>query len=946
MKKLILILVLLSIPALAQCPLQPVNGIIVGLCSPSPDHFLITPTTTNIGIGQQVNFQATTVFTNNVLGPSNDSTILCAGNWLSSSTGVATVSSSGLVTGVSAGTSTISCTYPGSVCVGNNACTGSTVVTVLGAPNFSTPSQFCTQPCPLPNGLGPTSPVAYSFTFQGTGGIPPYTWSCPATCNLPAWAALNAGTGAVTGTPNAVATSTFTIKLCDTIPACNTMQVTLQVVANVTSFFPNSTTSQLALNKFAGTNSTIPAAYAGTASTTYSVTTNVATINVTNTFNSGEIVGISGCTSATFLNGTVMVTNGSTTTSAVVGPWQNTQGTALTHANVAATADTTCYLQGQGWQPFVTAPWPAPGSTNCTQGNPCTGQSGTLTTVDINTWTLDWATPSGALNSNPKNIMTMLTNIATLSTPCHPSKSGETYDNLISLDDGAGGYFIPCVQGGGINIAHAHIANSCGGSACVLMDTPTVACMQGVTGIATFSITQRPGANQALVYFLDISNNYQPTLKKETLTYSATSCSGGPGVTAGAATTVMNFSTGCPANGFQYLSVGTGLTSAMPLFVATSDGTHDTDWEVGLGTGLQNGTQKHQVFHIYNQGANCEIWDTQGYSGTALGSVAISPGAGGSGYHVGDVVNFQLLGASCTGTIPVNTVNGSGSVTSLGAPTMTINTGCVLGGTMSTTNGTGTGLVLIATQIGTPASPCCNTIWLSGSTTPSSTNIDTYGIHGGSMQNNGVYIGNSGWGTTPQSPCGPCDGVVWTTQSATLNGITTNRQAGHPAIGRLFRAGSTNPPYTKFPAGDTSCTPSTDCTILFTPLPVGSQNHSRWPTPLYDDSYPIYITSIGNVPKNFQPTNPPPWVGPFTLSTWAIEQSGTTHWFAHSYINSNNVLLNEDFNANQVIIICSQDAKFCIVPIDCNVNWTYNVGCGVIAGGSVPYYIESAVMTN
>jgi hypothetical protein len=951
MKKLILILILtlLSVPALSQCPTQPTNGIVVGLCSPSPDHFLITPTTPNMSIGQQINFQATTVFADGSTGPSNDSTILCTSNWLSSAPSVATVSSSGLVTGASAGTSTISCTYPGSTCVSNSACTGSTVVSVLAAPNFSTPSQFCSQPCPLPNGLGPPSAVAYSFTFQGTGGTPPYTWSCPATCNLPAWASLNSGTGALTGTPNAVATSTFTIKLQDSLAASNTMQVTLQVVANSTTFFPNSTTSQLALNKFAGTNSTIPVAYSGTASTTYSVNANVATINVTNTFSSsGEIVGISGCSSATFLNGTILVTNGSTTGSAVVGPWQNTQGTALTHANVANTADTTCYLQGQGWQPFVTSPFPAPGSTNCSQGNPCTGQSGALTSSDINTWTLDWATPSGALNSNPKNIMTMLTNAATVSTPCHPSKSGETYDTTISLDDGAGGYFIPCVSGGGILVAHAHIANSCGGNACVVMDTPTTACMVSITGIGAFSVTQRPGVNQALAYFVDISNNYQPILKKETLTYSATSCSGGPGVTAGAATTILNFSTGCPANGFQYLSVGTnnGLASAIPLFVATTDGVHDTDWAVGLGTGPQNGAGKHQIYHVYNQGSNCEIWDTQGYSGTGLFTMAISPGAGGTGYHAADTVSFSLPGSNCIGTVPVSTVNGSGVVTALGTFTMTTNSGCILGATMAPSGGTGTGLVIIITGVGTPATTCCSTVWLSGSTTPSSTTIDIYGIHGGSMQNDASRIVNSGWGQTPQSPCGTCDNVFWTPLSGTLTGQTSSLLAGHPAVGRVNRANSTNPAYTKSLASDPACSPSSDCVTLFTPLPTATQTHSRWPTPLYNDTYPILLSSIGNVPKNYQPTNPPPWAGPFNLSVWAIEQSGTTHWMAHSYINSNNVLLNEDFNANQVIIICSQDAKFCIVPIDCNMNWTYNVGCGNVSGGSVPYFIEAALMLN
>jgi hypothetical protein len=55
--------------------------------------------------------------------------------------------------------------------------------------------------------------IAYSQTLQATGGVPPYTWSVAG--NLPAGLTLNPSTGAISGTPTAVGTSTFTVKVTD-----------------------------------------------------------------------------------------------------------------------------------------------------------------------------------------------------------------------------------------------------------------------------------------------------------------------------------------------------------------------------------------------------------------------------------------------------------------------------------------------------------------------------------------------------------------------------------------------------------------------------------------------------------------------------------------------------------------------------------------------------------
>ena len=59
-------------------------------------------------------------------------------------------------------------------------------------------------PATLPNG---TVGVAYSQTVSATGGNGSYTFSVSAG-SLPAGLSLNAGTGAITGTPTTAATAT------------------------------------------------------------------------------------------------------------------------------------------------------------------------------------------------------------------------------------------------------------------------------------------------------------------------------------------------------------------------------------------------------------------------------------------------------------------------------------------------------------------------------------------------------------------------------------------------------------------------------------------------------------------------------------------------------------------------------------------------------------------
>jgi hypothetical protein len=67
--------------------------------------------------------------------------------------------------------------------------------------------------------------------LTATGGVQPYTWSI-SSGSLPAWATLNAATGAITGTPTATGTTNFTVKVTDSSSPANTATAPLSITIN------------------------------------------------------------------------------------------------------------------------------------------------------------------------------------------------------------------------------------------------------------------------------------------------------------------------------------------------------------------------------------------------------------------------------------------------------------------------------------------------------------------------------------------------------------------------------------------------------------------------------------------------------------------------------------------------------------------------------------------
>ena len=76
--------------------------------------------------------------------------------------------------------------------------------------------------------------VAYDQTVAGSGGVAPYTWSVLAGA-LPSGLSLNASTGAISGTPTAFGTASFTVQAADSqgTPATDTQALSITVAPAV-----------------------------------------------------------------------------------------------------------------------------------------------------------------------------------------------------------------------------------------------------------------------------------------------------------------------------------------------------------------------------------------------------------------------------------------------------------------------------------------------------------------------------------------------------------------------------------------------------------------------------------------------------------------------------------------------------------------------------------------
>lgn len=96
-------------------------------------------------------------------------------------------------------------------------------------PIFSGSGGGPVSPVPLAAVLkGGSKGVAYSETMSGFGGTPPYTFALTSG-SLPTGTSLNTSTGVISGTPSAIATYSFTIKVTDNLGAFNSFSFQITI---------------------------------------------------------------------------------------------------------------------------------------------------------------------------------------------------------------------------------------------------------------------------------------------------------------------------------------------------------------------------------------------------------------------------------------------------------------------------------------------------------------------------------------------------------------------------------------------------------------------------------------------------------------------------------------------------------------------------------------------
>ncbi|HXM93470.1 MAG TPA: putative Ig domain-containing protein [Candidatus Dormibacteraeota bacterium] len=249
-----------------------------GSSAPPPISVAVSPSSTQtIDQGQTVNVTATVT---------NDSTNAGV-TWSVSGTGC-----SGVACGTLTSATTTAVTYNAPATVSSSLTVAITATSVkdptksVSANVMVTPSPSITSTSPL---AAATVGVAYSVTLTSTGGAGALTWSTSAG-NLPAGLSLNGSTGAISGTPTATGTSTFTVKVTDSgTPALSaTKQLSIIVapapLAIVTTTLTNATVQS--------TYSATLQASGGTTPYTWSVTAGALPTGLTLNTATGQISGV------------------------------------------------------------------------------------------------------------------------------------------------------------------------------------------------------------------------------------------------------------------------------------------------------------------------------------------------------------------------------------------------------------------------------------------------------------------------------------------------------------------------------------------------------------------------------------------------------------------------------------------------------------------------------
>jgi len=180
----------------------------------------VTPTNATLLTGTSQPFTATGTYSDG-----STANITSQASWTSSLPSVATIAIGGVVTAVSAGTTTISASL---------GVTGSTTLTVQ-----TPPLALVTTNVP-----GGTVNTTYSATLTAMGGTLPYSWGI-ASGSLPPGLSLNPASGAITGTPTNTGVYVFTVRVWDSSnpvqTAAGQLSMTIAALPAVATIWPSTT---------------------------------------------------------------------------------------------------------------------------------------------------------------------------------------------------------------------------------------------------------------------------------------------------------------------------------------------------------------------------------------------------------------------------------------------------------------------------------------------------------------------------------------------------------------------------------------------------------------------------------------------------------------------------------------------------------------------------------
>ncbi|HKY72979.1 MAG TPA: Ig domain-containing protein, partial [Nitrospira sp.] len=128
-------------------------------------------------------------------------------------------------TGAITGTPTTQATTTHTFTLRDNSVPAQTVQQGLNLTVLPPPATLTITTTSLPDG---TVNQAYNRPVQATGGTAPLTWSISAGA-LPAGLNINSSTGAISGTPTAVGTSSFTVRVQDTRGQSDTQALSITI---------------------------------------------------------------------------------------------------------------------------------------------------------------------------------------------------------------------------------------------------------------------------------------------------------------------------------------------------------------------------------------------------------------------------------------------------------------------------------------------------------------------------------------------------------------------------------------------------------------------------------------------------------------------------------------------------------------------------------------------